>query len=153
MNQSKYLFNNEAIGAIAISSVLQKCGELSYAKAMLILPFLFHEDSTTFLKRANAIVRSSEEFIIKKVSQFSNFNDRYYSLLPISVNSLMILREIGSIYIEADKIVNRYPQKINFNARNLGKRANNIIKASERLSELLLAENESSLYLKLRIQL
>jgi hypothetical protein len=151
---AEYLYNNEAIGMIAITSVIQECKELSYSKSMLILPFLFHEETMSFLKRSNTIVRSSEEIIMKKTGFFSNFNSRYYSLLPISINSIMILREIGEIVIAENKIIhNSSINKINLLSGNLGDRANNIRKAAYKLSNLLQLEDDSSMYLKLRIQL
>ena len=154
MVNSEYLFNNEAIGIIAITSVLKECKELSYGKSMLILPFLFHDEITSFLKRANVVVRSSEEMIVKKITLFGNFNSRYYSLLPITINSLMILKEMRVIKINGNKIFyTETTRGIDLDVCGLGKRAGKIIKASKRLSDLLLLEDENSLYLKLRIQL
>jgi hypothetical protein len=152
-NLSGYLFNNEAIGTIAIASVMKECTTLSYSKSMLILPFLFHQESTAFLKRSRVVLRSSEEFVIKKVGAFANFNDRYFSLLPISINSIMILSKTGTLSIKKNQISYNDNNDFNVLAENLGKRAGDIVKASKKLSTLLLSESEPSLYLKLRIQL
>lgn len=150
---SHFIYNNEAIGAIGIASVIKHCQSLSYSKSLLILPFLFHEDTVSTLKRSNSIIRSSEEMMVKKVNNFGNFNARYYSLLPISINSLMLLNHIGEIIITEKHILNSLQNKIDYTNLTLGKRAQNIIKASPKLAELLLNEDDKSLYLNLRIQL
>jgi len=149
---SKYLFNNEAVGIIAMQATISECREITYAKAMLILPFLLHEDTVATLKRSNSVQRSIEEMMIKKIGNFANFDARYYSLLPISLNVLMILRDMGAIKISRDKIYPTVELK-NLGTANLGKRANNIIEATTKLALLLNGENDSSLYLKLRITL
>lgn len=150
---SYYIYNNEAIGAIGIASVINYCQSLSYSKALLILPFLFHEDTVSVLKRSNSVIRSAEEIMVKKIGSFGNFNSRYYSLLPISINSIMLLNQIGEIIITENSISNSTQNKIDYTNLSLGKRAQNIIKAAPKLAELLSKEDEQSLYLKLRIQL
>jgi len=149
---SKYLFNNEAVGIIAMQATISECREITYAKAMLILPFLLHEDTVASLKRSNSVQRSIEEMMTKKLGNFANFDSRYYSMLPISLNVLMILRDMGAIKITKDKIYSSANLK-NISIANLGKRAKNIIEATTKLSLLLNSENDSSLYLKLRITL
>jgi hypothetical protein len=150
---SYYLYNNEAIGAIGIAAVLNECQALSYSKSLLILPILFHEDTVSALKRSNSVIRSAEELMIKKTSRFGNFNARFYSLLPISLNSIMLLKQMGEIIITERSVCNSPQNKIDFNNAPLGKRAQNIIKAAPKLAELLSSEDDQSLFLKLRIQL
>lgn len=150
---SYYLYNNEAIGAFSIAAVLKSANALSYSKSLLILPFLFHEETTSFLKRSNAVARSSEEIIVKRVEHFGNFNARYYSLLPVSINSIMILKQMGEINISKTNISLRPEGKLSLDSNNIGKRAESIIKAAPKLANLLLEEDDQSLYLKLRIQL
>jgi hypothetical protein len=150
---SYYLFNNEAIGAIGIAAVLRNCKALSYSKTLLILPFLFHKETVSLLKRSNSVIRSSEELMVKKIGNFGNFNSRYYSLLPISINSIMLLNNIGEIEIAEMAIVCNSDNKLDLNSNLLGNRAQNIIKAANKLSEILAQEDDYSLYLKLRIQL
>jgi hypothetical protein len=147
------IYNNEGIGAITMASVLEHCQELSYSKAMLILPVLFHDESVTALKRSNAVLRSSEELMAKKVGLFGNFNARFYSLLPISINSLLILKDMGVIDIKEKMVSIRNNNQLDFSDQSLGKRAEGLIKASSRLAEILTSEDDQSLYLKFRIQL
>lgn len=153
MVESKYLYNNEAVGMIALCAVLKHASKLSYSKSMLVLPFLFHEESVAFLKRSNSVIRSFEEIIVKKVSCFGNFNARYSSLLPISINSIMILQQCKSITIDSKFIIYNQSNALNLDSPGLGKRAVGIVKAAEKLAELLVKESETSLYLKLRIQI
>jgi hypothetical protein len=153
MKAGQYIYNNEAIGSVALLSVIKECKAITYSKAMLILPLIFHEQSNAALRRSNTELRSSEEFIVKRLTSFGNFNSRYLSLLPVSINSLMILREMGCISIDKHNISYRFDSKFDLSARELGVRANKIIKASEKLSTLLTHEDDNSLYLKLRIQL
>jgi hypothetical protein len=153
MKDSKYLFNNEAIASIAILSVLKECKAMSYSKALLILPLMFHEQSIAALSRSNTELRSSEEFIMKRLQTFGNFNSRYLSLMPIGINSLMLLREMGCIDITKTNIYFKQGNKFNLNTNGLGKRSARVIKAAPKLSTLLANEDESGLYLKFRITL
>ncbi len=150
---SYYLYNNEAIGAIGIAAVLRNCQAMSYSKALLILPFLFHEETVTSLKRSNSVLRSAEEIMVKKVGSFGNFNARYYSLLPVSINSIMLLKQIGELEITETAIARKMESKLDLTNSSLGKRAQNLIKAAPKLSDILSEEDDQSLYLKLRIQL
>ncbi len=150
---SYYLYNNEAIGAIGIAAVLRNCKALSYSKSMLILPFLFHNETVSILKRSNSVVRSTEEIIVKKIGSFGNFNARYYSLLPVSINSIMLLKQIGEIEITETAIAIKMDSKLDLTNKSLGNRAQDIIKAAPKLSDILSEEDDQSIYLKLRIQL
>lgn len=153
MKESKYLFNNEAIASIAILSVLKECKAMSYSKVLLILPLMFHEQSIAALGRSNTELRSSEEFIMKRLQAFGNFNSRYLSLLPIAINSIMLLREMECIDINKTNISFRQDNKFNLAVGGLGKRSSRVIKAAPKLSTLLTDEDDSGLYLKFRINL
>lgn len=146
------MYNNEAIGIIAISSVMQHSEQLTVANALLILPFVFHPTTASSLSRTNTKLRSIEEFVTKYPGLFSNFADRYESLLPVTINSIVTSVEAGIIKIEGNKIV----PSTNFNeftkTKHSSKRAIQIIKASENLS-LLLQDKSVNLYLHLRIKL
>lgn len=153
MINSNYLYNNEAIGTVAIASVLRHSKALTYAECLLVLPFLLHDDTLTFLSRSNFTFRSSEELLIKKSSILGNFNSRYTSLLPVSLNALLILDEMGVIEISEKNISYIENNKFDLDAKSLGNRAGRIVKGAEKLNQLFALEKPSSLYLKLRIQL
>lgn len=153
MVKTEYLYNNEAIGAVAIASVLKTVAKLSFSKTVLILPFLFHRDTSLFLKRSNAVIRSIEEIIIKRTESFGNFNSRYISLLPITINSIMLLKQMGVIKMHDNNLIFINTLQIDPESKELGNRAADISKAAAKLAALLACEDDSSLYLKLRIQL
>lgn len=154
MNQSKYFFNNEAFGMVAISGVLKHAGHLPISKIMLILPFLSHKETVSYLKGANSVVRSLEELIAKKGSLFSNFQDRYQYLLPIGLNSLLLLKEM-KIIRETGEGDYSYNEECGFQFRHssLGKRSLLVYEASSKLANILKDKEASELYLHLRVQL
>ncbi|UJF27560.1 three component ABC system middle component [Planococcus sp. 107-1] len=152
MDISRQLYNNELIASIAISSVLKHLEKATIAQCVLILPIISHRNTLSFLKRKSTIIRSMEEFVLKKPGCFINFHERYLSLLPVSINAITILKELKVISIEKGEI--RYLKNNNFDIDNklLGKRAEDIVKGSEKLA-LLLNDNIANLYLQLRVKL
>ncbi|SDT08198.1 hypothetical protein SAMN05444162_3032 [Paenibacillaceae bacterium GAS479] len=152
MISQKNLYNNEIISAIAIYSVLIHLKSISITKSLLIFPFLSHQGTLDFLKSNNTIIRSLEEFIIKKPDFFSNYNDRYYSFLLLSMNSLTLLREMNFINIENSQISINPDIKVDFTKETFGIRAFNILQAAKKLSEIL-KDDDKNLYLQLRVRL
>jgi hypothetical protein len=148
---SKYIFNNEAFGTVAIASVMRYSKILSYSKALLILPFFAHKETLELLKRSNSDVRSIEQLIAKKNNLVTNFNARYLSLLPISINSIVLLNEIRVLENNSGNI-EYCGNSFDFNHKKLGNRARDIIKASEKLSYIL-QKDATNLYLQLRVQI
>lgn len=152
MNQSKYVYNNEAFGVVAIASTLRHAQTLSLSKALLILPLFSHKETLDYLKRSNSDVKSIEQLIAKKGNVVSNFHKRYESLLPVSINSILILCEMKIAKYENQQLVLINHSRFNFNDSGLGNRAKEIIKASKNVSNLL-QKNANDLYLQLRVQL
>lgn len=144
------IYNNEATGVVSILSVLRHSKKMCYAKALLILPILAHKETVFFLKRKNTVIRSIEEFIVKKSRCFSNLNNRYYDLLTVSINSILLLKEMKLIKLENGYLEYCEDNKFDYTFNNLGKRAKNIIKASEKLSYLL-EDDVEKLYLQLKV--
>lgn len=140
------------IGAIAIYSVLLHLQTISVAKSMLIFPFISHQGTLDFLKNNNTTLRSLEEFIIKRPDFFSNYNDRYYSLLTLSVNSLILLKEIELIEIKNSIISINPERKLAINKETYGLRAFNISIAGKKLSGIL-NDSDKNLYLQLKVKL
>lgn len=135
---------------IAIVSTVKHFKKIDIAKALLILPFCLHDNTTKYLNDKRTNIRSIEEFIQKKPSYFYNFNKRYYYLLTKSYNALLLANELGFIKIQNGNIV--FVNTIFDQYSRIGKRATNIINASGALSEIL-KQNTSSLYLHLRINI
>ena len=139
------LYHNELLGAVSIASVLQY-NNLSSAKILFILPLLFHNETLNyFLKHKPHNIKT---FATQNSKIIENFDNRFYSLLPITINSVLIAKELNFIKIEQNKL--------SFNIfdfdTSLGKRAEKIILASQKIASLL--ETETSdlfFYLKVRI--
>lgn len=149
---NKYSFNNEAIGLISFIETLKHCRKIKLANCLLILPFILHPSISLQLSDKRTSIRSIEEFTTKASKYFTNFPVRFESLLPVSLNCLIIAIETGLINLE-----NGYAsptEKINdfANTNDIGNRAKQIVKASKRLA-LLLQEDSSNLFLHLRIKL
>jgi hypothetical protein len=152
MNESNFIFNNEAISTVCIGYFLSNLKVVSIPKILLVLPFVLHEQTVKKL-RNNSLKRSLEEFILKNPEVVSNFNARFIDFLPLSVNSLTILRELNVIRLDRDFA---YLNGNNFHPdydRNIGDRMKNIFKAIDVLSELMLESDVNSFYLNLKIEL
>lgn len=145
-------FNNELQASIGILSVLKATKELPISKVLLIQSLLSYKKILSLLISKKYIIRSIEELIIKSDFTLSNFNKRYEENFILSINSLMLLKELKLILIEG-YTVRFNGQDFNFQDKSLGKKAKYIIKASDKLSQILLGKESSSLYLSLRVEL
>ncbi|WP_284459811.1 three component ABC system middle component [Chryseobacterium sp.] len=100
MKEVYYIYNNEAIASTTFLSILQKIENLDVSRACLILPFLFEDSMARALKRLHVTpTYSLEQFMAENPRLFVSFNKRYLSLLPVMINSLMILENTGQIKI------------------------------------------------------
>ncbi len=147
----KFLYNNEGICAIGIMSILEIVKELSYSKVMLIAPFIFNVRVVKFLG-TNSKIRSIEEFRVKQISSVTKFNNMYTNFLPVTLNALIILSDMGFIELEKESIKLKSPLLLSKNTSKVGKRANDIVKIAPKLANLL-KENEEKLYLQLGVML
>lgn len=142
-------YNNIGIAIIALIAVLDKSKELSISKICLIFPLLSHRELLQYLARKTTNIKSIEKLIIDRTSNFTNFNKRYYDSLPLTFNALQYLNDMDYINITIDNVsINKGFQY----DKKMGKRANNIFKASENIA-LLLQEESAKLYLNLRVKL
>lgn len=149
MFNSKFLYNNEGICAFGIMSVLEIVEELSYSKAMLISPLIFNANVVKFLG-TNSKIRSLEEFRLKQVSSVSKFNNMYYNFLPLTINTLIVLKDMNFIDLEDNIIKLKTPLISEIEIKKIGKRASSIIKIAPKLANLL-NEEEEKLYLQLGV--
>ncbi|MCP3032656.1 DUF6521 family protein [Halobacillus sp. A1] len=149
-NDSAYTFNNEAIGMVAIASVLNYMQRVSISKAMLILPLALHEPTINYLKLKSVKVKSLEQLIADKYHLLTNFNKRYKSLMPISLNSLFLLEEMEIISMKGGII--SLEKEINFDDSRLGKRGKNVNKSALNIKNIL-DDDVEYLYLQLRVEL
>lgn len=144
--------DNELITGISMLAVLRFTKKLELSKCMLIEPLLSYSKVLKLLKRANSSVKSIEDLIIKESIIFSNFSSRYQEKLILSINSLLLFKEMGLLQME-DNIVIYDGNSFDFAEQSLGERTRNRISASRKLAEILTKGDASDFYLSLRIEL
>lgn len=147
-------YNNEALATVCLGYYLLLATEVSHAKATIILPFVLHEQTARRL-RGNSNRRSLDEFILGNTDCLVNFNKRYFDYLPVSVNAITLLSEMGIVNLTARTIIfNTNTTRFNpYAAANLGKRAKSLLNSIEGLVPVLSHEEDWSVYLKLKIVL
>lgn len=141
-------YNNVGIGVIAIASVLNHLGSLSIPKALLIIPMIVHRPTLGHMAHKGTLERGSAALSSGHPQLFVNFNERFESYLPLSVNSIQLLTHLG--YAKLGEVLIRQRRLVI--DTELGQRAKKIDQASEKISELLL-EPDEELYLNFRVQL
>ncbi len=151
MKQSGYLYNNEALASVAIGYFLKKHNMISVAKILFVLPFVLHAPTVKKL-RSRSYKRSLEEFILKNPECLINFNRRFFDFMPLTINAISILKEIGVLKIKGSKIFYNHhslysPEKSN----RIGKRADNMFLAIDVLNDIMNEQDVNSFYLKLKI--
>lgn len=153
--QGDYLniYNNEIIGCISIYSVIRHLQNITAAKALLILPLTCHSQLLNYIGRANTDVKSIEQLLIRKPDSLANFNERFYSLLRVSTNSILMLSALDFVNIKTDgniHFINGKDFIPNYNKEVIGKRAMQIIDKSSDIANLL-DDKVENLYLQLRV--
>ncbi|EIW6614022.1 DUF6521 family protein [Clostridium perfringens] len=151
MIKSKFLFNNEGICALGIMSILELTCELTYSKVMLISPIIFNKRIVEFLG-TNSKIRSFEEFRLKQVASIAKFNDMYYNFLPLTINTLVILEDMGFVELNSNKIKLKKTLVESIEINKLGKRAKKIVKIAPKVVTIL-NEEENKLYVQLGVRL
>lgn len=148
MKEIYYTYNNEAIASCIFLSVLNNIEELDIARSCLILPFLLDDRTVSYLiKNQNLTL---EQFVKEQPRLFVSFNKRFVSLLPISINSLMILSKSNQIII-GDNIIKT--DNSSFEDKNLGDRFYKIETVIPDFIVMLEKYTTSKLYKVLKIQL
>lgn len=150
MKEVYYIYNNEAIASCVFLSVLNKVEELDIARSCLILPFLLDDKTLNHLKKEQESNITLEELTKEHPRLFVSFNKRYLSLLPITINSLMILSKGNQINIGNQIKTISY---LNFNNEDLGNRFLKIKDVIPKLLTLLNGYSTAELYKILKIQL
>lgn len=153
MQQTGYIYNNEALASVVLGYFLKRYGTISIPKLVLVLPFVLHSPTVRRL-RSNSNKRSLEEFILKNSECLINFNSRYFDFLPLSINSITILKEMEVISIHGDRInYNQYSSFSPERSNKIGSRSQNIFPALDVLIELMKGQDVNSFYLKLKVVL
>lgn len=152
MMQNNFRFNNEAISSISIGYFLRLHGAIEITKLMFVLPFVLHEPTVRRL-RNQSFKRSLDEFILKNPEVIFGFNARYFAYLPLAINSITMLKEMGVITINKDIISFNYKSRFDPENATVGPRAVQLFGAIDNLNQLMNYETSSSFYQKLKITL
>lgn len=150
MNISYYIYNNEAISTAVLMSVITKLKRINVALAPLVLPFLLDNRIVNHLLKDEANYENIEQFIQSKRLYFTSFNNRFLSLLPVTVNALMILQKSNVINITDTISIKR---EFEFDVNELGLRFTKIENAIPKFVALIKDYSISDLYIKFKIQL
>lgn len=148
MKEIYYVYNNEAIASCTFLSILKIAGELDIARSCLILPFLFDDRTVNYFIKNEEI--ELELLITEQSKLFVSFNKRYLSLLPVTINSLMLLSNSNQIKIENG--IN-YNGILNFEGQDLGDRFNRIKQIIPKFLSILEKYSTAQLYKILNVQL
>ncbi|GHT10581.1 hypothetical protein FACS189432_03920 [Bacteroidia bacterium] len=150
MKEIYYIYNNEAIASCVFLSVLDSLKTLDIARSCLILPFLLDDRTVNYLLDNQNNELTLEQMKKNKPLLFTSFNKRYLSLLPVTINSLMILRKSNQIGIGKEiHIVNLLPI---YNS-TMGERLNKIIDVIPTFLSVISIYSTNQLYKSLNIQL
>lgn len=150
MKEIYYTYNNEAIASCTILKVIQDVKTFDIARSCLILPFLLDDRTVNYFKTIKDNDLTLEETINIKPRLYSSFNKRYLALLPITINSLMILSK--SNQIEINPLISIKNEGLPENL-DLGKRFNEIKLAIPYLLKMIEKHDTTYLYKILNIQL
>ena len=123
---------------------------MNIALAPLVLPFLLDNRIVNHLLKDEANYENIEQFIQSKRLYFTSFNNRFLSLLPVTVNALMILQKSNVINITDTISIKR---EFEFDVNELGLRFTKIENAIPKFVALIKDYPLSDLYIKFKIQL
>lgn len=152
MKEIYYTYNNEAISSCIFIEVLQQAETLDIARACLILPFLLDNRTVKYLQKISNEKKISLEDIIKERPRlFTSFNKRYLELLPITINSFILLNKKNQIEITTSDISSK--TKLIYGETDMGDRFNEVKKALPAFIKILKIYSTIQLYQILRIQL
>jgi len=150
MKEIYYTYNNEAIASCVFLNVLEIQRTMEVARACLVLPFLLDDRTVKYLQRLENLIRL--EFIVNEQTRlFTSFNKRYLSLLPITINSLIILNQNNQVGFTQNEVYIK--EAITYNEIDMGLRFNEIIKVIPLLLSILENYTTIELYRILKIQL
>ena len=150
MKEIFYTYNNEAIASCVLLSVLNQLEKLDIARSCLILPFLLDDRTVNHLTKNQGQNLSLEQLVKDQPRLFVSFNKRYLSLLPVTINSLMILSKSTQITI-GNGIIKA--EKFSFDNTNLGDRFSMIEKVIPDFVTMIEKHQTTQLYKALKIQL
>ena len=90
-----YIYNNVAITAFAIMSMLSVSPRIPLSKVALLMPILLDDNITQKMTYQN--YNSFDSVVTQNQVYLSNFNDRYTDLLPQVVNGISVLLDLNLV--------------------------------------------------------
>ncbi|MFV8442184.1 three component ABC system middle component [Flavobacterium sp. LB2P44] len=150
MKEIYYVYNNEAIASCIFLSILNNVDKLDIARSCLILPFLLDDRTVSYLSRNLDNELELEQLIKEQSRLFTSFNKRYLSLLPVTINSLVLLGISNQVSL-GNEIVNN--TTLNLEKKNLGDRFNKIEEVIPKFLSMLEKYSTVQLYKTLKVQL
>ena len=152
MKEVYYIYNNEAIASCIFLAYLQNVKSIDMAQSCLILPFLLDDRTVMYFTNIRDDYDNSLEYIVNnRPKLFTTFNKRYLSLLPITINSILLLNKNKQIGISSNNILT----KVDFiyDEVDMGNRFERIKKVIPFLASILNKYSTSQLYKILKVQL
>nr|WP_315203584.1 three component ABC system middle component [uncultured Flavobacterium sp.] len=150
MKEIYYVYNNEAIASCIFLSILNNVEKLDIARSCLILPFLLDDRTVSYLSRNQDTDLELEQLIKEQSRLFTSFNKRYLSLLPVAINSLILLSNSNQVSLGSEIANNAI---LNLENKNLGDRFNKIEEVIPKFLLMFEKQTTIQLYKTLKIQL
>lgn len=97
-----YIYNNMAIAACAIMSLLHVSPRIPLSKVALLMPIILDDGISHKMSYQN--YKSFDAVITQNQVYLSNYNDRYIDLLPQVVNSLSLLLDLNLIRLQGEYV-------------------------------------------------
>lgn len=150
MKEVYYVYNNEAIASCVLLSVIDKLRKIDIPRCCLVLPFLLDDRTTSYVMKNFTDEMSLVQLVNVQPRLFASFNKRYLSLMPVMINSLMILRKGNQIEIKDHIISNN---RLDLSNPELGGRYSTISEAIPYFLRLIENHSTEQLYKLFRVQL
>ena len=98
-----YIYNNVAITALAIMSMLSVSPRIPLSKVALLMPILLDDNITQKMTYQN--YNSFDSVVTQNQVYLSYFNDRYIDLLSQVVNGISILLDLNLVSLYGEFVI------------------------------------------------
>ena len=98
-----YIYNNVAITALAIMSMLSVSPRIPLSKVALLMPILLDDNITQKMTYQN--YNSFDSVVTQNQVYLSNFNDRYIDLLSQVVNGISIILDLNLVSLYGEFVI------------------------------------------------
>lgn len=150
MKEIYYTYNNEAIASCVMLQALKHVKSIDIARACLILPLLLDDRTVSYLKQQKSNEIKLNDLVNSRPKLFTTINRRFNALLPVTINTLMILRKSNQATLSKTLTlqIETLPNDI-----EIGDRFNEIRNVIPILMDIFDKHTTLELYKILRIQL